>query len=100
MADPRDPAKKGNPRYAALTGGETQALTYYYVRRRLGFTVKEWDELPAWQGQMYLDGLEHEFSDKGNGKTGQASPGTKPGIPVDYADGSPLPRGFSTRRAG
>lgn len=31
------------------------------VRRHLGISVGEWDQLPWWQQQLYVDGLEEEF---------------------------------------
>lgn len=35
-------------------------MTYYLVRRHLGYSPREWDQLAWWQQQLYLEGLEEE----------------------------------------
>ena len=98
MAHGRDPPKKGEPRWEALTKGQT--TQYYLARRYFKYSVEEWDELPWWKSQMYLMGLKDHGviqdgtpSDEG---PAQGAPG-KPTVLADYASGM-IPKGFKRRR--
>ena len=52
-------------RYQRLTRGRQEEL--YIVRRRLGFTIDEWLDLPWWQRRVYVDGLRREAEDASRG---------------------------------
>ena len=98
MADQGDSAKKDNPRYDGLTGGS--AGSYYLARRYFGLSPKKWDRLPWWESVLLIEGLKDQGILKGgNATTGSSNSGVG-GQPVDLTDGSPIPRGFNTRRAG
>lgn len=61
-------------RYQGIVGGDGQQTTLYLVRRRLGFSVDEWQALPWWQQNLYLDGLIKELSrESGKGAPGASS---------------------------
>ena len=47
-------------RYERLAGAEAKRRELYIVRRRLRFTVDEWQALPWWQKRLYIEGLEWE----------------------------------------
>lgn len=36
------------------------------VRRKLQFSVEEWESLPWWQQDVYIEGLLEEFNDDGD----------------------------------
>jgi len=38
-------------------------MIWYVVRRRLRFSIDEWESLPWWQQMVYLDGIHEEFYD-------------------------------------
>lgn len=100
MADGRTQAKKGSPRWEALTKGA--ANQYYLARRYFNYTVDEWDALPWWQAALYLQGLEDQGiigdKDAPTNQSVESKPGTA--LNTDYAADGPLPPGFTTRRAG
>lgn len=68
-------------RYDALTGGSAGARTLYVVRRELGYGVDEWQALPWWQQQLYIDGLNAEAD-----RADQGAAQTTPGGGSDYID--------------
>ena len=47
-------------RYEELSSGHSNRVELYLARRHLGFLPEEWEALPWWQRQMYMDGLEEE----------------------------------------
>jgi hypothetical protein len=100
VAHERDPPKKDNPRYEALTGGN--ANSYYIARRYFNLSPEEWNDLPWWLSVAYLEGLADQGilkGDKNRSNPGNPGPGTGQAT-VDYSDAVPLPKGFQTRRAG
>lgn len=38
-------------------------MVWYLAKRRLGFSIDEWEALPWWQQMVYLEGLGEEFYD-------------------------------------
>lgn len=58
-------------RYEQLAGG--REAEFYTVRRRLGFTIDEWRELPWWQRRVYLTGLRDEADAAERAREGQTS---------------------------
>lgn len=44
-------------RYEQVAGGPEQRRTYFLVRKHLGFSIAEWDRLPWWHQQVYIEEL-------------------------------------------
>lgn len=47
-------------RYEQLAGSESERLARYVGRRYLHFEIDEWDALPWWKQELYLEGLAEE----------------------------------------
>ena len=48
-------------RYGLITESHSRRLTWYIVRRQLGFSIEEWEALPWYQQLVYTEGLKEEF---------------------------------------
>lgn len=99
MAHGGDPPKKGSARWEALTNGTS--TQYYLARRYFNYSVDEWDALPAWQSQVYIQGLKDQGVIRDANGSDEEGPAAGPsGTPatsqVDYASGW-IPKGFKRR---
>lgn len=55
------------------------------MRKHLGFTIGEWEALPWWQQQVYLEGLTEELSGGQQQQTGQRQSGGQQRDPDDLS---------------
>jgi hypothetical protein len=63
-------------RYERLAGDETRRRELYYVRTKLGYSIKEWLGLPWWHRRLYLEQMAEEAQEVEAAAGGKASGGS------------------------
>lgn len=93
MGDGAVPPGSTNRHYEAVAGDRDQRLQFYLAQRYFNKSPEEWQRLPWWQTQLYIEGLREEGIIKSPEGGGASSI-------IDPTVDAPLPQGFQTRRVG
>lgn len=76
-------------------------MTYYLARRYFNLSVQDWKDLPWWEGQLLMEGLENQKIIGGEQEKAPQPGQPKPSPTLDLTQARlDSIGGFSTRRAG